>query len=301
MFRLKGFFAGSSNWMKFIIALLIPFFFLCLTSASMAVVLKLVGEPESLSVGAELAVQFFSSIITFILGGGLAAYLIFDEPKEELKLSSFGKGKNYLYGIIALVALLPIVGVVNEWNQAISLPDFLAPLEAWMREAENTATALQERFLSGTSYLDLFVNIVVMAITPAICEELLFRGVIQNQLEKWFKNAHIAVWVAAIIFSAIHFQFYGFFPRMILGAALGYLLVYGKSLWLPIVAHALNNFMAVVVAWGANKLEIVKEVEAATPTYTTSEDYIFLIGCVFVVALSYYKLYYNNSQLGVRN
>ena len=300
MFRLKGFFAGSSNWVKFIIALLIPFFFLCLTSAFMAVLMKFTAS-ESLSVGAELAVQFFSSIITFILGGGLAAYLIFDEPKEELKLSSFGKGKNYLYGIIALVALLPIVGVVNEWNQAISLPDFLAPLEAWMREAENAATELQERFLSGTSLLDLFVNIVVMAIAPAFCEELLFRGVIQNQLEKWCKNAHIAVWVAAIIFSAIHFQFYGFFPRMILGAALGYLLVYGKSLWLPIVAHALNNFMAVVVAWGANKLEIVKEVEAATPTYTTSEDYIFLIGCVFVVALSYYKLYYNNSQLGVRN
>ena len=166
-----------------------------------------------------------------------------------------------------------------------------------MREAENTAAELQERFLSGTSYLDLFVNIVVMAIAPAVCEELLFRGVIQNQLEKWFKNAHVAVWVAAIIFSAIHFQFYGFFPRMILGAALGYLLVYGKSLWLPIVAHALNNFMAVVVAWGANKLEVMEQIEAATPTYTTSEDYIFLIGCVFVVALSYYKLSINNKQI----
>lgn len=295
MFKLKGFFANSSNLVKFLVALLLPLFFLCLTSAFMAVVLKFTGV-EATSVGAELAVQFVSSIITFLLGGGLAAYLIFDDLKEELKLSSFGKGKNYLYGIIALVALLPIVGVVNEWNQAISLPDFLAPLEAWMREAEDMATQLQERFLSGTSYLDLFVNIVVMAITPAICEEFLFRGVIQNQLEKWFKNEHVAVWVAAIIFSAIHFQFYGFFPRMILGAALGYLLVYGKSLWLPIIAHALNNSMAVVAAWGANRLDIVKQVEAATPTYTTSEDYIFLIGCIFVVGLSYYKLYFTNKD-----
>ena len=295
MFRLKGFFASSSNLVKFLVVLLLPMFFLCITSVVVAVVLKFTGA-EATSVGAELAVQFISSIITFVLGGGLAGYLIFDDLKEELKLSSFGKGKNYLYGIIALVALLPIVGVLNEWNQAISLPDFLAPLEAWMREAENTATELQERFLSGTSYLDLIVNIVVMAITPAICEELLFRGVIQSQLEKWFKNAHVAVWVAAIIFSAIHFQFYGFFPRMVLGAALGYLLVYGKSLWLPIIAHALNNSMAVVGAWGLNKFEIVKQVEAATPTYTTSEDYIFLIGCVFVVALSYYKLYYTNKD-----
>ena len=289
MFKLKGFFASSSNFVKFLVALLVPLFFLCFTSAVLAVVLKVTGVEEA-SVGAELAVQFVSSIITFILGGGLAAYLIFDEPKEELKLSSAGKGKNYLYGIIALLAIQPIVGVVNEWNQAISLPDFLAPLEAWMREAEDMATQLQERFLSGTSYWDLIVNIIVMAVTPAFCEELLFRGVIQNQLEKWFKNAHVAVWVAAIIFSAIHFQFYGFFPRMILGAALGYLLVYGKSLWLPIVAHCVNNSLAVITAWGANKLEIVKQVEAATPTYTTSEDYIFLIGCIFVVGLSYYKL-----------
>ena len=118
MFKLKGLFAYSSNWLKFIIALLIPFFFLCLTSAFMAVILKLIGEPNSLSVGVELTIQFVSSIITFILGGGLAAYLIFEEPKEELKLSSFGKGKNYLYGIIALFALLPIVGVLNEWNQS---------------------------------------------------------------------------------------------------------------------------------------------------------------------------------------
>lgn len=293
MFRLKGFFAQSSNWVKFIVTLLLPLFFLCITSAVMALVMQFTSIDME-SVGVQLFVQFVSSIITFILGGGLVAYLIFDEPKEELQLSEWGKGKNYLYGIIALLAIQPIVGVVNEWNQAISLPDFLAPLEAWMREAENTAAELQEKFLSGTSYLDLLINVVVMAITPAICEELLFRGVLQNQLAKWFKNVHIAVWVAAIIFSAIHFQFYGFFPRIILGAALGYLLVYGKSLWLPIVAHCLNNFMAVVVAWGVNKLEIMNEVEAAAPTYTTSEDYIFLIGCVFVVALSFYKLYYTN-------
>lgn len=296
MFRLKGFFASSSNLVKFLVALLVPLFFLCFTSAVFAVVFKFFGIDVA-SVGAELTVQFVSSIITFIVGGGLAAYLIFDNPKEELKLSSAGKGKNYLYGIIALLAIQPIVGVVNEWNQAISLPDFLAPLEAWMREAENTAAELQERFLAGTSYIDLLVNVVVMAITPAICEELLFRGVLQNHLAKWFKNVHVAVWVSAIIFSAIHFQFYGFFPRMILGAALGYLLVYGKSLWLPIAAHCFNNFMAVVAAWSLNKFEVIQNVEAATPTYTTSEDYIFLIGCVFVVGLSYYKLGVNNKQI----
>lgn len=300
MFKIKGLFAGSSNWVKLLVTLLIPLFLLCLTSVIWALIIEAAGVDVT-SLNVERAVQFISSVITFIVGGVSVAYLIFENPREELMMSSWGGGKNYLYGIIALLALLPIVGVLNEWNQGISFPDALAPLEQWMREAEDAAAELQERFLSGTSYLDLIINIVIMAITPAICEELLFRGVLQNQLEKWFKNAHIAVWVAAIIFSAIHFQFYGFLPRMVLGAALGYLLVYGKSLWLPIVAHCVNNSLAVITAWGANKLEIMKEVEAVAPTYTTSEDYIFLIGCVFVVALSYYKLYYNNSQLGIRS
>lgn len=289
MFKIKGLFAGSSNWVKLLVTLLIPLFLLCLTSVIWALIIEAAGVDVT-SLNVERAVQFISSVITFIVGGVSVAYLIFENPKEELMMSSWGGGKNYLYGIIALLALLPIVGVLNEWNQGISFPDALAPLEQWMREAEDAAAELQERFLSGTSYLDLIINIVIMAITPAICEELLFRGVLQNQLEKWFKNAHIAVWVAAIIFSAIHFQFYGFLPRMVLGAALGYLLVYGKSLWLPIVAHCVNNSLAVITAWGANKLEIVKEVEAVAPTYTTSEDYIFLIGCIFVVGLSYYKL-----------
>ena len=293
MFKIKGLFAGSSNWVKLLVTLLIPLFLLCLTSVIWALIIEAAGVDVT-SLNVERAVQFISSVITFIVGGVSVAYLIFENPKEELMISSWGGGKNYLYGIIALLALLPIVGVLNEWNQGISFPDALAPLEQWMREAEDAAAELQERFLSGTSYLDLIINIVIMAITPAICEELLFRGVLQNQLEKWFKNAHIAVWVAAIIFSAIHFQFYGFLPRMVLGAALGYLLVYGKSLWLPIVAHCVNNSLAVITAWGANKLEIMKEVEAVAPTYTTSEDYIFLIGCIFVVGLSYYKL-------GVRN
>lgn len=289
MFKIKGLFAGSSNWVKLLVTLLIPLFLLCLTSVIWALIIEAAGVDVT-SLNVERAVQFISSVITFIVGGVSVAYLIFENPREELMMSSWGGGKNYLYGIIALLALLPIVGVLNEWNQGISFPDALAPLEQWMREAEDAAAELQERFLSGTSYLDLIINIVIMAITPAICEELLFRGVLQNQLEKWFKNAHIAVWVAAIIFSAIHFQFYGFLPRMVLGAALGYLLVYGKSLWLPIVAHCVNNSLAVITAWGANKLEIMKEVEAVAPTYTTSEDYIFLIGCIFVVGLSYYKL-----------
>src|SRR5690606_9694418 len=99
------------------------------------------------------------------------------------------------------------------------------------------------------SYSALAINLLMIAIIPAIGEELLFRGGIQNIFYKWFKNPHIAIWAAAILFSAIHVQFYGFIPRMLLWALFGYLLVWGKSIWYPIIGHFINNGSAVVTAF----------------------------------------------------
>jgi membrane protease YdiL (CAAX protease family) len=90
---------------------------------------------------------------------------------------------------------------------------------------------------------------LMLAIIPALGEELIFRACFQKVLGRWTGNYHLAIWLSAIIFSSIHFQFYGFFPRMFLGALFGYLLVWSGSIWLPILAHFLNNGMAVVGAY----------------------------------------------------
>jgi membrane protease YdiL (CAAX protease family) len=94
----------------------------------------------------------------------------------------------------------------------------------------------------------LFVNLLVMALLPAVCEEMMFRGWLQRALGQSV-DYHTAIWVSAIVFSAIHFQFYGFIPRMLIGAALGYLYYYTGSLWAPIIAHFTNNAAAVVTAF----------------------------------------------------
>ncbi|TAF81977.1 MAG: CPBP family intramembrane metalloprotease, partial [Sphingobacteriales bacterium] len=91
--------------------------------------------------------------------------------------------------------------------------------------------------------------LLMIAILPAIGEELFFRGTIQNIFTALFKNPHVAVWLTAILFSAIHLQFYGFLPRMFLGALFGYLFIWGKSIWLPILGHFLNNGFAVIMAF----------------------------------------------------
>ena len=97
--------------------------------------------------------------------------------------------------------------------------------------------------------IDLLVAMLVIAVLPAIGEELVFRGLIQNELYRGTKNIHVAIWVAAILFSAIHFQFFGFVPRLLLGALFGYLYYWSRNLWIPILAHFVNNGLSVLVMY----------------------------------------------------
>lgn len=107
------------------------------------------------------------------------------------------------------------------------------------------------------------VGFVVIAIIPGIGEELLFRGVLQNSLHRVTKNKHIAIWVAAFLFSAIHIQFYGLVPRMMLGAVFGYLYVWSGNLWYPMIAHATNNGLAVIIAYASQSSESEFDIDEA--------------------------------------
>jgi membrane protease YdiL (CAAX protease family) len=102
-----------------------------------------------------------------------------------------------------------------------------------------------------------------MALFPALFEEFFFRGTLQPFFTKWFMNKHLAIMVTAFIFSAIHFQFYGFIPRFLLGIYLGYLLIWGKSLWLPIIAHFIHNTISLILHYGAQRRNI--ELETIDP------------------------------------
>jgi hypothetical protein len=140
---------------------------------------------------------------------------------------------------------IPFINLITSLNQQIALPDFLAPVEAWMKNSEEQAAVLTEKMLNIHSINELLFNIFLIAMIPALGEELFFRATIQKILTQW-RNAIWGIWIAAFVFSAIHLQFYGFFPRMLLGAFFGYLLVWSGSLWLPIIAHFTNNAIAVI-------------------------------------------------------
>ena len=118
----------------------------------------------------------------------------------------------------------------------------MAGLEQQLRAMEEAASVLTERFLQADNLGGLLINIGLMALLPALSEELSFRGTLQQVLGR----NHVAVWLTAIIFSAIHMQFFGFIPRMLMGAMFGYIFLWSGSLWIPILMHFTNNSLAVI-------------------------------------------------------
>ncbi len=148
--------------------------------------------------------------------------------------------------LVPLLALfsLPLIQAAYEVNQAL-IPDE-GLMSTLAEPAEKLAAEMTEAILDMPDTLTLLINLFVVALVPAICEEFAFRGVLQNQLAKATRNPHVAIWLTAFVFSFVHFQFYGFIPRMLLGAFFGYLVVHSGSIWAAVLAHFINNAAAVL-------------------------------------------------------
>ena len=215
---------------------------------------------QPLSVTSLKWIQLFQSAAMFLLPPLCMAYLWAKAPMKWLKVDNFQSFKVSSMAILLMLVALPAINLLADINQQMALPAFLEPLEAWMKTQEETAKQLTEQFLSVTTYSGLIINILLMALLPAVAEELTFRGVLQRLFQgsnvsdfHTVKVPHIAIWVTAILFSAIHMQFYGFLPRMLMGALFGYMLVWTGSLWVPILMHFTNNAMAVILYFVATR------------------------------------------------
>ena len=212
--------------------------------------LALLAPEWSNSTGGLLFMQGFQTIVLFGVTA-LVGVWITEDKLNPLKQMFLNKGLSLKQGLIAFlfaVAALPMISLLTEWNKGMELPSFLASMEEMMRQMEESAKEVTDQFLNTSSVGMMFVNLFVIALLPAVGEEMMFRGWLQRVLGKSV-NYHTAIWVSAFVFSAIHFQFYGFIPRMLIGAALGYLYCYTGSLWASIVAHFTNNAVAVISAF----------------------------------------------------
>ncbi len=189
--------------------------------------------------------QSMYSIGLFAFPPILVAWFFSGKIWGYLKLNVNPKLLLIVLSVITVIAAMPIINFLLELNTAIHFPDSMSAFEDLMEKLENDAKKITELFLVTDSFTVYLVNLLVLAVIPALGEELLFRGIFQRLFHEWSKNAHIAIWLSAFFFSAMHMQFYGVIPRMVLGAFLGYLFYWSGSLWLPIIAHFFNNAIAV--------------------------------------------------------
>ncbi|MCX6267490.1 MAG: CPBP family intramembrane metalloprotease [Bacteroidetes bacterium] len=193
--------------------------------------------------------QVIQSFGLFIIPSLLAGYLFERSSARYLSIDKPSRFPVYLLTLILMFASLPFINWMVTANEAIKLPGFLKNMEDWMKSTEEAAAKLTEAFMNMPTIGSFLFNMIMVAMLPAIGEEFMFRGLLQRLLKEWLGNIHVAIFISAFLFSAMHMQFYGFFPRMILGIMFGYLFYYTGSLWVPVVAHFINNGAAVIFSY----------------------------------------------------
>lgn len=270
----SGYFNQSHPLTKLFVAAVIAFtcFFLTLILAViLAVPIFGIGPLELMNAIQDLAnpdnlnllkyLQIAQSTGLFLIPPFIIAHLFSGNSIDYLKFKKAPLLLPSVIGILMIFSALPAINFLTQINQGLHLPDWLSPIEEWMRRAEDSAEKLTEAFLFVDNPGGLVINLLMIAVIPALGEELLFRGVIQRIFIDWMKNMHIGIFLAAILFSFLHFQFYGFLPRTLLGMLFGYLFVYSGSIWYPILAHFFNNAMAVMVYYYFGKEGFEKSIE----------------------------------------
>ncbi len=232
--------------------------------------------------------QVFQTIGTFLLSSLLLAFLFSGNISSYLKIKKVPSGISIVLIVLSVVVAIPAINYVAHINSLLDLPDSFNAWDEKMQQLENKASELMELFLDTPSFGGYAFNLFMIAILPAFGEEFLFRGIFQRLFSDLTKNSHLGVIFSALLFSFFHFQFYGFIPRFLLGVYFGYLLVWSHCLWLPIIAHFINNGIAVTFyhfsSGGINEQKI--------DTIGTSRgDFIYLLGSILIFSLLAVAIY----------
>jgi membrane protease YdiL (CAAX protease family) len=206
----------------------------------------------------------------------------------------------FALAVLLMIAIQPLMNATADWFSNWSLPSSLSWFEHWLKNMEKQNLELVRQFLDVNSAGGLLFNVLVVAIAPAICEEFFFRGGLQ-QVFYARMNKHVAIWLAAAVFSAVHMEVSGFFPRMVLGASFGYLFIWTGSIWAPVIAHFVNNLCGVVTEYLIFNHMIDKHIEKIgtgdTLWTTVLGSVVFLVSLWFIYRLSKRK----GSEAGIAN
>lgn len=256
----KEIFLRMSSWSQLFFLLLFSFTGLLLSIVFISILAPVMGGIDSLNF--IRVMQVFQSVFIFLVPALLCAYLFNEDGWQYLKIKKAVNLKVLIYSIILIVAIQPLISFTGYYNKMMTLPESLSELEQSMQAMENSAAALLERLMADHSPDVVIANFIVIAVAAGITEEFFFRGSLQQLVKKICHNRHVTVWITAFIFSFIHFQFYGFVPRMLLGALLGYIFLWSGNLWIPVIVHTLNNALSVALYYKFHSTPIYDRLES---------------------------------------
>ncbi len=184
----------------------------------------------------------------FLLPALILSYFLRNNGQTFLKIGMAPRILSLILILMLGLVLLPVINITGELNSKMVLPEYFSGLQEWMENKESTASHLTSLLILSDGKASLPLNILILAVVPAFCEEVLFRGLFQQLACRTFNSSHAGIWFTALIFSTIHLQFFGFLPRLILGLVFGYLFFWSGNLWYPVAAHFVNNLVPVLFA-----------------------------------------------------
>jgi len=211
---------------------------------SMAELLQTNGASDRNVIAAIKLLQIIGALGTFVFSSLLISFFYTGSWVGYFQAGREIDWKSAVLLMLVMLAALPFVNFLTDMNQRFVIP--FEGMEQYFREMEERTEELMMTLVKADDIVALMVNLFMIALIPAVGEELVFRGLIQRHLADLFRNAHVAIVVASVIFSLVHFQIYSFLPRFFLGLILGYAFYYGKSIWYPIIAHLVNNTLGVL-------------------------------------------------------
>jgi uncharacterized protein len=236
----------------------------------------LFSDPKG--VGLLKFLQAINQIGIFVMPAFIFGYFVNRSSLRYLHLDRRFSYSILVLSLVLIIVSIPFINLLVEFNEQLKLPRYLSNVEKWMRNAEDQAKFLTEVFLKVDTLSGLLVNLFIVAFLASLGEELLFRGVILRLFRELFGNIHLAVILSAVLFSALHMQFYGFLPRTLLGVLFGYLFIWSGSLWVPIILHFVFNGISVVAAYFYETGAIQTDFDS----FGSNQDNLVILGSIIL-------------------
>ncbi|MBN1416221.1 MAG: CPBP family intramembrane metalloprotease [Bacteroidales bacterium] len=255
--RYRDFVMSSSPWYKLLFVFFLILVFFLLTGIiglitvmitfkmSLLEVTSVLNNPDIADIHVIKLLQVIQTIGIFIIPAFIGAFFLGPRIIPYLKMDTYPSLITVVLVICLMIICIPAINFLAGFNARLDLPASMDAIETTIDKLRDNYNELTNMFLSTTTVNDFLANIAIMAVLPAIGEELLFRGVFQRLFAEWTRNIHWGIIISSLLFSFFHLEFYGFLPRFMLGILFGYLFVWTASIWIPMLAHFTNNVVIV--------------------------------------------------------